>query len=196
MNRPYTMEKRTRQAEATRQRILDGARTLFDNESSGFTLEAVAGAAEVSVQTVLRAFGSKEALIVAALGTFRDDHRSMEVADSPSQAVRRGFDDYEESGDRVVHMLAEEHRVAAFADVARRGRAHHRLWVETAFASELRRQRPRGRDEVLTTLLVATDVYVWQVLRRDLALDRPAAEAAMLRLVEGALGTSTKEKEK
>jgi hypothetical protein len=106
--------------------------------------------------------------------------------------VTQIFDDYEEIGDRVVHMLAEEHKVAGFANVARLGRENHRLWTETLFAAELRRHRPRTRIEVLTALLVASDVYVWKVLRRDLGLGRPAAEAAMLRLVVGALGTPTK----
>jgi hypothetical protein len=87
-------------------------------------------------------------------------------------------------------MLTEEHRVAGFAEVARLGRANHRLWVETVFAAELRRLRGRPRENVLTALLVATDVHVWKVPRRDLGLDRPAGEPAMVRLVEGALWTA------
>lgn len=56
------------------------------------------------------------------------------------------------------------------------------------FEAQLR-QHPAGeRKRVLVALLVATDVYVWKVLRRDMRLDRPAAEAAMVRLVQGALG--------
>jgi AcrR family transcriptional regulator len=190
--RAYSMEKRARQADATRQRILEAAQTLFADESSGFTLEGVAAAAGTSVQTVLRAFGSREGLIVAAVGTFRDDHRSFERASSPRQAVAQIFDDYEEIGDRVIRTLAEEHRVAGFAEVVRLGRANHRIWVETVFAAELRRHRGRSREDVLAALLVSLDVYVWKVLRRDLGLDRPAAEAAMVRLVDGALGIATK----
>jgi AcrR family transcriptional regulator len=188
--RAYSMEKRALQAEATRQRILDAAQALFTSESTGFTLESVAATAGTSVQTVLRAFGSKEALIVAAIGTFRDDHRSFEVPDSPRRAVAQVVDDYEQIGDRVIRMLAEEHNVNGFADAARLGRANHRLWVETVFAAELRRHRARAREGVLTALLAATDVYVWKLLRRDLGLDRVAAETAMVRLVEGALGTT------
>jgi AcrR family transcriptional regulator len=186
------MEKRAPQAEATRQRILEAAQALFANGSSGFTLESVAAAACTSVQTVLRAFGSKDALTVAAVGTFRDDHRSFEAPGSLREAVAQIFDDYEQIGDRVIAVLAEEHHVAGFADVARLGRANHRLWAQTVFAAQLRLHRARAREAVLTALVVATDVYVWKVLRRDLALDRPAAQTAMLRLVEGALGTTNK----
>jgi AcrR family transcriptional regulator len=184
------MENRAREAEGTRQRILAATQALFSNESSGFTLESIAAAAGTSVQTVLRAFGSKEALTVVVVGTFRDDHRSLKVPGSPSEAVAQIFDDYEQIGDRVIRMLTEEHRVAGFAEVARLGRANHRLWVETVFAAELRRLRGRPRENVLTALLVATDVYVWKVPRRDLGLDRPAGEPAMVRLVEGALWTA------
>jgi AcrR family transcriptional regulator len=189
-SRRYSMQTRARQAEATRQRILDAARELFDATSSGFTLEKVAAAAGTSVQTVLRAFGSKDALVMAAMGSLRDDRsRPVERAATPEQAVRRIFDDYEEIGDRVVRILAEEHQVAGFAEIARLGRANHRKWVEQSFEVQLDRRAAGEREAAVTALAVAMDVYVWQVLRRDLRLDRPAAEAAMVRLVRGALGT-------
>ena len=193
-SRGYSMENRARQAEATRERIIAAAQALFADESTGFTLDSVAAAAGTSVQTVIRAFGSKDALVVAAVGTFRDDHRSFDVPDSPRAAVTQIVDDYEQIGDRVIRILAEEHRVAGFADATRVGRANHRIWVETVFAAQLRRRRGRAREGVLTALIVATDVYVWKLLRRDLGLDRLSAETAMVRLVEGALGTTTRGK--
>lgn len=186
--RPYSMENRARRAEATRQRILDAARDLFEAKSSGFTLENVAAAAGVSVQTVLRAFGSKEALMVAAVGSLRDDHsRPVERTASPERAVIRLFDDYEEIGDRVIRILAAEDQVTGFAEVAPLGRANHRQWTEQTFEGYLQQHPAAERERVLTALIVATDVYVWKVLRRDLRLDRPAAEAVMVRLVRGAL---------
>ena len=65
------MAVRGEQAAATRSRILDAARAQFDLRSSDFTLDTVATAAGVSVQTVLRAFGSKHGLVIAAIGTDR-----------------------------------------------------------------------------------------------------------------------------
>jgi hypothetical protein len=35
--------------------------------------------------------------------------------------------------------------------------------------------------------LAATDVYLWKLLRRDVGLDKPDAEAVIVRLVQGAL---------
>jgi hypothetical protein len=37
-------------------------------------------------------------------------------------------------------------------------------------------------------LMVATDVYVWKLLRRDQKLDRGDAEAVMCRLINGVVG--------
>ena len=45
---------------------MDVAKRLFVDPSAEFTLERVAAQSDVSVQTVLRAFGTKEAMILAA----------------------------------------------------------------------------------------------------------------------------------
>lgn len=180
---------RAERAAATRQRIVDAAQALFVDRSSEFTLDRVAASSGVSVQTVLRLFGSKEALIMAAIGTFRQSAKPRHVGPSGSigAVVERLFDDYEDIGDRVIRMLAEEFRIAGFAEIAAIGRAPHREWVTAAFGQQLARDRGRRRTVVLTALLAATDVYVWQLLRRDLGLDRKTSESIVERLVSGAL---------
>jgi AcrR family transcriptional regulator len=190
--RRYTSEVRAQQAAATRQRILDAAQELFADASHDFTLDRVAASASVSVQTVLRAFGSKESLILEAIGTMREreDRTAIEPATSVRSAVVSLFDDYEEIGDRVVRMLAEEHRIPGFAEVAAGGRAMHRAWVEGTFAPWTRKVPARKRDEAVVALVAATDVYVWQLLRRDLGLERAAAQTIVERLVRGALGSA------
>lgn len=191
------MTVRDQKAAATRERILDVARELF-TASSAFTLDEVARRADTSVQTILRAFGSKERLVVAAIGTIREDAPDRgEVPTSMPDAIDQLFDDYEEIGDRVIRLLAEEDRIPEFAAAAETGRAQHRVWVETAFAPGLRTLPSRERRDATTALVAATDVYVWKLLRRDLGLDRRAAKAAVTRLVRGALipaeSTTTKE---
>jgi AcrR family transcriptional regulator len=189
-SRRYSMETRAQKAEATRQRIRGAARDLFVARSSGFTLGDVAAAAGTSVQTVLRAFGSKEALIAAAMGgSIREEsYRPGQPTASPEQAVSLLFEDYEEIGDRVIRMLAAEDEVPAVAELVAGGRARHRSWTENAFETQLRQLSGAERERVLTALTVAMDVYVWKVLRRDLHLERPVAEAVVLCLVRGALG--------
>lgn len=184
------MTVRDQKAAATRQRILEVTRDLF-TATSAFTLDEVARRAGTSVQTVLRAFGSKERLVVAAIGTIREDAPARgEVPTSMPDAIDQLFDDYEEIGDRVIRLLSEEDRVPEFAAVAETGRAQHREWVETAFAPRLYTLPSRERRDATTALVAATDVYVWKLLRRDLGLDRSAAQTAVTRLVRGALSTA------
>jgi AcrR family transcriptional regulator len=66
--RPYHSHVRQRQAEQTRQRILEAARSLF--ESRGYaatTLEAIAEHALVSPKTIVATFGSKRALLAEVI---------------------------------------------------------------------------------------------------------------------------------
>jgi AcrR family transcriptional regulator len=186
--RGYSMVVRSERALATRERILDVARALFDSRSQDFTLEKVASTAGTSVQTVLRAFGDKEGLLDAVIGSLRN--REPVPASGPrsaDEAVRLLIDDYEEIGDRVIRMLSEEHRIPGFAAVAEHGRRSHRSWVEAAFADSLSGHRPAARRRMELGLLAATDVYVWKLLRRDFSLDRKGAESTMQQLVRGVL---------
>lgn len=187
--RQYSSELRAQQAAATRQRILESAQALFADPSAELTLDRVAADASVSVQTVLRAYGSKEKLILEAIGTMREreDRVNVMPAASVREAVTTLFDDYEEIGDRVVRMLAEEHRIPGFTEVAAQGRRMHRAWVEETFRPWTSGLAARRRREVDVALVAATDVYVWKLLRRDLGLERRPAQQVVERLVRGAL---------
>ena len=186
--RGYSMANRSEKAAATRQRILDVARTLFDSHATDFTLEKVASTAGTSVQTVLRAFGSKRGLLDEVIGSLRN--REAPIADTPQsveEAVHLLIDDYESIGDRVIRMLGEESRNPGFAAAADHGRRSHRMWVEASFAKPLSSYRPAVRRRVVLALLAATDVYVWKLLRRDFRVDRKLVESTMQRLVRGVL---------
>jgi len=84
-------------------------------------------------------------------------------------------------------MLAEEHRIPGFAEVASEGRQRHRAWVKAVFAEQLAMHPRADREEVLVALLVAVDVYTWKLVRRDLGLDRKASEAVVERLIRSVL---------
>jgi hypothetical protein len=64
----------------------------------------------------------------------------------------------------------------ALAPKVELGRQAHRKWIETAFAPQLHARQGAARARLLHALIVATDVYTWKLLRRDLRLDRRAAE--------------------
>ncbi len=65
--RPYHSRVRQRQAEETRQRILEAARSLFESQGYATTLEAIAELAEVSPKTLGAVFGSKRALLAEVI---------------------------------------------------------------------------------------------------------------------------------
>lgn len=75
----------TRNAVATRQRLLDCARKCFVQESyDAVSLREIAGAAGVDVALIARYFGSKEQLFKAALAT--EDNRWGELAEADDLA--------------------------------------------------------------------------------------------------------------
>ena len=65
------------------------------------------------------------------------------------------------------------------------GRRNHRAGVEAAFAPQLAGFGGAARTRLLTILITATDVYVWKLLRRDMALERAEAEAIVCLMIEG-----------
>jgi AcrR family transcriptional regulator len=68
VKRAYRSARRREQAEETRRRILSAARALFVAEGYGrTTIDAIATEAQVAVQTVYAAFGSKGAMLMALL---------------------------------------------------------------------------------------------------------------------------------
>ncbi len=189
MNSPrrYSMAKRGEQAAATKQRIIDAARELISSETPDFTLALVAESAGTSVQTVLRAFGNKEGLIIeAVVGSLGSEYATPPPAPrSVPEVVSRVFDEFEENGDRIMWMVANEHRVDGLAKVIAGGRAIHRERVTAAFADRLAGYSRADRRQAVAALLVATDTYVWKLLRRDLGFGRKAAEAVVARIING-----------
>lgn len=186
--RSYDMTARAAKADATRARIRAETVALFCSRPvEELTLDEVARRAETTVQTVLRIFGSKDELIYAALehmaeaGTFLRPTTPGDIKD----AVAAFFDIYETIGDLVIERLNEERRRPALKPGLDQGRENHRDGVKTIFAPQLERHHGAARAQLLTTLAVMTDVYVWKVLRRDMAMSRPAAEAIVCKMIGG-----------
>jgi AcrR family transcriptional regulator len=187
--RRYSMTARAVKAQATRDRICEAAASLYRERSiEDFTLEDVAHRAQTTVQTVLRAFGSKEDLILSALtalaqaGTPIKPSRPGDIA----AAVREIFDIYEAVGDVVIARLGDERRLPKLKASLDEGRASHRDWVARAFAPHV-----HGDSDLFEILNVLTDVYVWKLLRRDRGFDRAAAESIVLTMLTSVLKEST-----
>ena len=184
--RRYAMASRAAKAEATRARIRVSAMELYcQRPIEDFTLEEVAGRAGVAVRTVLRAYPSKDELVYAALDEMAAG--GVYLKPTPPGDVKAGvsafFDIYETVGDLVLQRLSDERRHPGLKPTLDQGRENHRDGVKVIFAPQLEQRRGAARAELFNMLVVMTDVYVWKLLRRDMALTRPAAEAIVRKMI-------------
>ncbi len=190
--REYRMVARARAAAETGQRILQATIELYmERFYDQVSLEDVAERAGVTVQTVLRRFGSKEQLVSAAAEAAGERVRSQRdrapVGDIPG-AVKVLVETYEEHGDRYLRLLAQEERVPAFRAITDTGRANHYRWVERDFAPLLARRTGQERERLLAQLIAVCDLYFWKLLRRDLKLSREQTELTITEAIQALEG--------
>lgn len=191
MARSYTMRARGESTAKTRVRILDAVIVLSQERLSlEIVLEDVADRAGVSVQTVLRHFGSRQCLFEQAqarrLAQVRAERATL-VGD-PASAVRTIVAFYDRTGEWSLRLQAQEHSDELSRQTVELGRRLHREWVEQAFAPQLAGRR--DREELVDLLVVATDVLTWKILRRDGGMDRSTTCKRMFRLVRAVLPPS------
>lgn len=189
-SRPYQQGARAVAAEATGERILNAFLARIETQwFDEITLEAVARDAGVTVQTVIRRFGGKEALMGAAIGHFGQAvirRRAAQPGDI-RRIIAAVTEDYEVSGDMVVRLIAQEDRFPALKAAGDIGRAHHRAWLSTMFAAWLESLPDEPRTRRLDALVVATDLYVWKLLRRDMGRSVEAFQTLVESLIHAAL---------
>jgi hypothetical protein len=70
------------------------------------------------------------------------------------------------------------------------GRRWHRGWVERTFAPMLAGLSGAARERRLVKLIVATDLLVWKLLRREMGLGRRRAEQIVAEMVTASKGVS------
>jgi AcrR family transcriptional regulator len=190
--RPYRMVARAEVAEATRRRLLDSAwRHFSDRTFDAVRLVDVAADAGVSAQTLHAHFGTKDALFVAAWGwrmAPAGEQRDSAPVGDVRAAVRLLYDSYDQDGDAVLRLLAQEERIPAVREMAEAGRRWHRGWVERTFAPLLEGMSGGARERRLVKLVVATDLLVWKLLRREMRLGRRAAEQIVAEMVTASKG--------
>src|SRR5262245_60105148 len=174
----------------TERRILAAAERFFlEAPYPQVRIEDIAVAAEVSAPTVIHRFGSKEALMAAAIGAAAERVRTQR-GEAPvgdvAGAVANLIEHYELWGDSVMHLLSQEAAVPVIREATDAGRALHVEWVERTFAPWLS-GRGDARQRRLAQLIALMDVYVWKVLRRDRGLSRMETEHAMREMVAALL---------
>ena len=175
--RAYRQSARALAAEANGERIVDAFEArMRDSWFDEIRLEDVARAAGVTPQTVIRRFGNKEGLLDALqqrIASVVGERRDVPEG-AARMAVTSLIEDYEEHGDIVMRVLAQEDRFAACRAVTDIGRREHRKWIAKAFRPWLAPMPPAARQRAEDALVVAGDLYVWKLVRRD--MQRPIAE--------------------
>jgi AcrR family transcriptional regulator len=183
--RPYVMRARAESADGTRQRVLEATvHALWERRLNEVRLEDVASRAGVTVQTVLRIFGSKSDLLESALRPLRDRILRQRESAKPGDVdgtISALFDHYEQMGDFVIRNLAEEDSHAELREWLEQGRKTHRQSMQRQFAPQLVGRK--DKKLVLDWLVIACDVYTWKLLRRDGGRSRKEAEACVRLLV-------------
>ena len=189
--RSYQMTVRAQLAAETGERILSAAMDHFSrSQFDAVTLAEIAADAGVTMQTVIRRFGSKEELFeaVAERETARIlAEREPEADDLPTMAaaVRTLVAHYETDGATVLNLLSQEHRSPTVAKIIARGRQAHRDWVATHCQPALGPSWGAARRRRLVAAIAATDIYIWKLLRLDLGLSPGEVEKTMMALLEG-----------
>jgi AcrR family transcriptional regulator len=186
MGRQYSMRARAAQLQARRDAILDAAYDLFSVVPfDEVSLAEVARCARVGTKTILRRFGSKDALLAACIqwGSRRETSiRAVPAGDVPA-VVSTLAARYEAGMDAMRRYIELEDRVPVVERGLRAARVAHRDWLAAAFDRWLP-ARGVTRTRRLAALFGTTEIYVWWSWRRRLGLSRADAEAAMLQTLE------------
>lgn len=178
--RAYAQVARAAAAEDTARRIIEAFLDLLMNGwFDDITLDRVAVRAGIAVPTIIRRFGGRDGLLAAAMPVLSAQIREKRggATSDPAASVDRLIADYERTGDAVIRLLALAPRYPSVEQLTEFGREQHRQWVSAAFIKSLSKVKGVARERALDALVVATDVYTWKLLRRD--LQRSLEDSAM-----------------
>lgn len=189
--RQYNMTARAEAAEQTERNILAAAVALWrDHHIDDITLQMIAEQAGVTVQTVIRRFGSKDGVIIACIERDASGIEAERDLAAPGD-VDGALDDllahYERDGDAVLRTLSVENRFPIARAITEEGRRVHRAACARVFAPHL----PPTLDPIyharLDAFVAATDIYVWKLLRRDLGRSAEETRQVILTLIKGVI---------
>jgi AcrR family transcriptional regulator len=187
MPRVYDNSRRARSARNTAERIVERTEALLaTGQIAEVTLQAIAEGASVSVQTVLRHYGSRDGCIAAVFERVLariDAQRGDVPSGDVDAALAALLAHYETEGRLVLNLLAQEAVDPSARHAVETGRSYHRAWVERSFHPRL----PPGDREFVDALVAATDIYVWKLLRLDLGRSPEEVLAVVRRLVHAVL---------
>lgn len=183
------MTTRAESAEQTERNILAAAVALWREQGiDDITLQMIAERSGVTVQTVIRRFGSKDRVIAACIERDASGIETQRLAAVPGD-VDQALDDllahYERDGDVVLRTLSVENRFPIARAIADEGRRVHRAACARIFADSLPEFDSPGYAARLDAYVAATDIFIWKLLRRDLGRSADETHHVMRRLIDG-----------
>lgn len=186
--RAYRMTARADAAERTGERIVDAMLSRYaDVPYDRLRLEDVAADAEVTVQTVIRRFGSKSGLLVATIErefVRLAGDRAAALGEDPRSTLHSLVGYYEDHGTLILKMYAEAHQAPGVPELAARARAYHVSWCREAFAGALGEDLDtQTRERRLAQVVAICDATTWRILRFDGHLSPAQTEQALLELL-------------
>jgi AcrR family transcriptional regulator len=181
------MMARAESAERTGERIIDAMlRRYADVPYDRIRLEDVAADAEVTVQTVIRRFGSKHGLLAATVErefTRLAADRAAAMGDDPKSTLHSLVRYYEAYGALILKLYAEAHQAPGVPELAARGRDYHVNWCRQAFSGMWGRSEEATRQRRLAQVVAICDATTWRILRVDGDLTPEQTEKALLELL-------------
>jgi AcrR family transcriptional regulator len=189
--RGYVKVARAQAEEQTRAALLSAADEAFLSGPWEHTsLEAIAAAADVSKQTLLRHFGSKDGLLEQVLLGIVDEVEKQRLSvptNDIAGAVDNLLEHYEIRGGRAMRS-ANLNMDGALADLGRHARRFHYDWVELAFGAWLGAIASTERRRLRAALIAVCDVQAWWILTHDLELSRAEVRATLILTINRLLG--------
>jgi AcrR family transcriptional regulator len=194
--RKYDGRTRASQAEVRREAVAAAATVEFmERAYEDVTLQSVADAAGVALKTVVRQFGTKEALFLECLKHRKVEEESLRKVDAGdvAGAIRILSDRYEALGESTMRYQRVEDRFATVAEMMTIARRFHFEWLARVFAPWMPERAPAEKKRRLAQLFTATELYSWWVLRTRLGVDRKACEDAMRATLDALIASWSKQ---
>ncbi len=196
--RPYKQVARAEAQQRTRAALLDAAMEEFtQGRWEKMSLQELASRANVTKQTLLRHFGSKDGLLMQALASTAAEMYTQRWSTVPGDvegAVENVLDHYEAWGERSLRVGAWlDSGPPTLAGISQMARKLHYDWIEYAFGPQLERRDGDERVRCRAALIALCDVHTWWLLAHDLGFERAAVRATLTTAIERLLGQGGEE---
>ncbi|GAC1378144.1 MAG: hypothetical protein NVSMB44_47550 [Ktedonobacteraceae bacterium] len=185
--RTYTMSARAQTSRETEQRVLEGSLRLFSEHLyDNVSLDQIAELAGVTVQTIIRRFGSKEQLFsIATLPRLKQVYQDRMDEPIGDTEITLGslLKHYEEWGKFILHLQFQKERIPSIQLAVATGRHAHIEWLKRSFAPQLQRLPVLVHRIRFAQLVAITDIFTWYTLRHEQGLSNDEIRSALRELI-------------